>query len=135
MEGRISMDSIFLYAIIIQEKDNRWTYESPQFSSIHGEASTVEAVYTEAKEALEQLIYERIINQEAIHPQPVDWEAKQSVLIGLSTNEVIRKYGTKPVKKMVSLPSWLSYQADKEGLSLSKVLQAALKEKLKRKDG
>ncbi|EAC6450082.1 hypothetical protein AR000_15065 [Listeria monocytogenes] len=55
------------------------------------------------------------------------------MLIGLSTNEVIRKYGTKPVKKMVSLPPWLSYQADKEGLSLSKVLQAALKEKIEKK--
>lgn len=36
---------------------------------------------------------------------------------------------------MVSLPTWLSYQGEKEGLSLSKVLQEALKERLNRNEG
>ena len=37
-----------------------------------------------------------------------------------------RKIDTKVVRKNVSLPSWLNYEADKAGINVSRVLQEAL---------
>ncbi|MCL2812706.1 MAG: hypothetical protein FWD25_12575 [Clostridia bacterium] len=42
----------------------------------------------------------------------------------------MRRQDERPVKKTVSLPSWLAESADRAGLSLSKVLQESLKEHL-----
>ena len=40
--------------------------------------------------------------------------------------EYRRKIDTKVVRKNVSLPSWLNYEADKAGINVSRVLQDAL---------
>lgn len=40
--------------------------------------------------------------------------------------EYRRKIDTKVVRKNVSLPSWLNYEADKAGINVSRVLQEAL---------
>ena len=44
--------------------------------------------------------------------------------------EYRRKIDTKPVRRNVSLPSWLNYAADAAGLNVSRVLQEALMETL-----
>ena len=41
-----------------------------------------------------------------------------------------RKYDKRTVKKNCTLPSYLSYEAEKQGINFSKVLQDALIEKL-----
>lgn len=41
-------------------------------------------------------------------------------------NEYRRRIDTKVVRKNVSLPSWLNYEADKAGINVSRVLQEAL---------
>lgn len=40
--------------------------------------------------------------------------------------EYRRKVDTKVVRKNVSLPSWLNYEADRAGINVSRVLQEAL---------
>lgn len=42
-----------------------------------------------------------------------------------------RKYDKKTVKKNCTIPSYLNYEAEKQGINFSKVLQDALIEKLK----
>ena len=47
-------------------------------------------------------------------------------LVDADVNEYRKKIETKPVRRNVSLPSWLNYAADMAGINVSKVLQEAL---------
>ncbi|MBC2261220.1 hypothetical protein HCB45_06380 [Listeria sp. FSL L7-0091] len=126
------MSDILLYPITVKRKEEQWFYHSSQFPEIKGSSSDLESLYLTAKEQLEKNLYQLLLNRKS--DVPVSWEKghEKVVIIAVSAGEILQKYGSTPVKKMVSIPSWLSYQAEKEGLSLSKVLQEALKEKLKR---
>jgi predicted RNase H-like HicB family nuclease len=46
------------------------------------------------------------------------------------TNEYRQKNDTRAVKKTLSLPAWMADQAEQSGLSLSQVLQEALRERM-----
>lgn len=89
----------------------------------------------ESKEELEKIIYQQLINNINVKPDPWKWEERTALIVEIEVKAVLEKYGSTPIWKMVSLPTWLSYQAEKEGLSLSKVLQEALKERLNRNEG
>lgn len=47
-------------------------------------------------------------------------------MIALDMDSYALKYGEKSVKKTLSIPAWMNTQAEKYGLSCSKVLQDAL---------
>lgn len=47
-------------------------------------------------------------------------------MVDVDLSEYRRKIDTKVVRKNVSLPSWLNYEADKAGINVSRVLQEAL---------
>ena len=47
-------------------------------------------------------------------------------IVDVDLVEYRRKIDTKVVRKNVSLPSWLNYEADKAGINVSRVLQDAL---------
>ena len=51
-------------------------------------------------------------------------------LIAADLEEYRRLQDTTAVRKNVSIPAWMSYRAEKAGLSLSSVLQTALKQEL-----
>lgn len=129
------MDKVFLYPIFVQEQNDSWVYENPQFENVQGTAATIEKVYVESKEELEKIIYKQLINNINVKPEPWKWEERNALIVEIDVKKVLEKYGSTPIRKMVSLPTWLSYQAEKEGLSLSKVLQEALKERLNRNEG
>lgn len=129
------MDKVFLYPIFVQEKNGLWVYDNPQFENLQGTAATLEKVYVESKEELEKIIYQQLINNISVKPDPWKWEERNTLIVEIDVKEVLEKYGSTPIRKMVSLPTWLSYQAEKEGLSLSKVLQETLKERLNRNEG
>lgn len=129
------MDKVFLYPIFVQEKNGLWVYDNPQIENLQGTAATLEKVYVESKEELEKIIYQQLINNISVKPDPWKWEERNALIVEIDVKEVLEKYGSTPIRKMVSLPTWLSYQAEKEGLSLSKVLQETLKERLNRNEG
>ncbi len=47
-------------------------------------------------------------------------------LVDIDSAEYRRKIDTRTVRKNVSLPSWLNYEAEKAGINVSRVLQEAL---------
>ena len=51
-------------------------------------------------------------------------------LIDVDIDVYRRRMNTKAVRKNVSLPAWLSEEADKENINVSRVLQEALMDKL-----
>jgi len=52
-------------------------------------------------------------------------------LVDVDFYEYRRKNDMKTVKKNCTIPSWLSYEAEKAGINFSATLQAALKQELK----
>lgn len=55
-----------------------------------------------------------------------DYTTGLLTMVDVDTTEYRRKIDTKVVRKNVSLPSWLNYEADKAGINVSRVLQEAL---------
>lgn len=51
-------------------------------------------------------------------------------LVDIDSEEYRRKIDTKMVRRNVTLPSWLNYEAENAGLNVSRVLQEALKNTL-----
>ena len=47
-------------------------------------------------------------------------------LVDADITEYRRKLDTKPVRRNVSLPGWLNYEAEKAGVNVSRILQEAL---------
>lgn len=52
-------------------------------------------------------------------------------IISVNVAEYAEKHFNKAVKKMVTIPQWMADAADRKNLKLSKILQEAIKEKLK----
>ena len=51
-------------------------------------------------------------------------------LVDIDFKEYRRKYDNRTVRKNVSLPSWLNYEAERAGVNVSRILQEVLKNKL-----
>lgn len=51
-------------------------------------------------------------------------------MVDVNTAEYRRRIDTKPVRRNVSLPSWLNYEVNEAGINVSRFLQDALVEKL-----
>ncbi len=64
-------------------------------------------------------------------PSAVADDQATVALIDVDTFTYRQETDTKAVRKNVSMPAWLSYMADKQGVNCSQVLQEALKKELK----
>ena len=57
-------------------------------------------------------------------------DGERVMLIQIDTEDYLRRTETKAVRRTVSIPSWMDQIAQKRGISLSKVLQDALKSQI-----
>lgn len=125
----------YLYPFFVAQEKTKVTIAFPDFPDIQATAKSLDAVYAVAIEALSKHLYTLWMADEVL-PTPSDWESlaipsgSRPFLASIAQQVVLDTYGSKPVKKMVSIPSWMHVQAEHAGLSLSKVLQQALKERL-----
>ena len=98
----------------------------------------MESAIEMARDAISLTIVSREDNQESI-PEPTrmaDVDISRgtfsqlgesfSSLVDTDVDEYRKKIETKPVRRNVSLPSWLNHAADISGINVSKVLQEAL---------
>lgn len=60
----------------------------------------------------------------------IDFTKGILTLVDVDFSEYRRKMDQKSVRKNVTLPSWLNWEAEQAGLNVSRVLQEALMEKL-----
>ena len=89
-----------------------------------------------AKDALALMVYTNY--EETGNPAPSSTPINELKLkknefatyIACDTAECRRKFGSKAVKKTLTIPEWLNDAAMKENINFSQVLQDALKEKL-----
>lgn len=126
----------FYCAVIQKDEDGYYFVEFPDLNSCFTQGNTLEEACYMAEDVLGEWISTNEMLGNLI-PEPTDI----TVVIKNHPNDIVNMFGyddiewkkthsTKAVKKMVSIPEWLDTLATQQGLSLSKVLQAALKKEL-----
>lgn len=119
-----------VYPAIFHREDGYWV-EFPDLIGCQSCGSTIEETMEMAEEALGLFLADLAENNKAF-PEASDI-AFLSVddgfanYVGVDVDKYRRN--TKAVKKTLSIPAWLAEEAEREHVSLSKVLQDGLKEK------
>jgi len=87
-----------------------------------------------AKDAVEMWLWHAENNRESIPKASNSLtvaEEETFTLIAADTDEYRRASDTRAVKKTLSIPSWLNYQAEKANAPFSQILQQGLKDYLR----
>lgn len=120
-----------IYPAIIHEEDGYWI-EFPDLEGCQTCGQTLEETMGNAQEALGLYLVSLTENSQTI-PTPssiasISADGGQTTYI--STDMNLYRRDTRAVKKMLSIPAWLAKEAEEKNISLSKVLQDALKDQL-----
>ncbi len=120
-----------VYPAIFHEEDGYWV----EFPDLHGcvtEGNTIEEAMSMAQEALGLwLVSQMEMGNELPSPSGItDIHADDGIVTYVSTDVDAYRRDTRAVRKMLSIPAWLAKEAEAKNISLSKVLQDALKEQL-----
>lgn len=119
-----------VYPAIFHEEDGFWV-EFPDLSGCNTCGRTLEETMELAQEALG--LYLATLAEEGLDiPQPSPLaEIKTDGFVSYVTTDMDKyRRNNKAVKKTLSIPAWLAEAAEKNNLSLSKVLQDGLKARL-----
>lgn len=122
---------IKVYPAIFHKEDGYWV-EFPDLKGCLTEGDSLGEAMEMAREALGLYLVSLIEHDDEI-PAPsniADVKAEDGEVIYISTDIDVYRRDTKAVKKMLSIPAWLAKEAEAKNISLSKVLQDALKEQL-----
>ena len=121
---------------IIMSKSEKWIIVSIPDFNINTPGTDYADAIENARDAIGLMGIDMEDEKEAI-PQPSapDQVAKTAdsdliTLVDVDFLEYRRKNDLRTVRRNVSLPSWLNEEAEKAGLNVSAVLQAALKQEL-----
>ncbi len=128
----------FVYPVIIRKTEDE--EEVPYFVKLPDFESATQGVdLADALFMAQDLLCCRILDYEdegrelptASNVDALEREAGDIVtLVAADMNEYRKSIDMTAVRKNVSLPAWMSYEAEKAGLSLSAVLQEGLKREL-----
>ena len=120
-----------VYPAIIHEEEGYWV-EFPDLSGCFTNGNTLEEAMEMAREALGLHLVD-LVERGMELPAPskiADISASDGHTTYVSTDMNAYRRDTHAVKKMLSIPAWLAKAAEENNISLSKVLQDALKEQL-----
>lgn len=122
------MDYIYP-AIFEQNSDNSFTITYPDLPGCISEGKSLGNAIDMAHSALTQWI-EYLLDEKETIPAPSNIK-----ILNPSSNQFVNLIRTelrdnRAVRRTVSIPGWLDIKASDAGISLSKVLQDALKERL-----
>jgi len=121
-----------VYPAIIHKESGYWM-EFPDLSGCFTNGDTMEELMEMAQEAM-GLYLSALIEDGTPLPDASDLSAISApegcVTTYVSTDVDAYRRDTRAVKKMLSIPAWLAKEAESRNISLSKVLQDALKEQL-----
>ena len=128
---------IYVYpAIFTPEEGGAYSIHFPDIENCFTCGDDIEDGMIMAQDALALMVYTNY--EETGEPAPTSTPIEKLKLengefasyIVCNTTECRRKFGTKAVKKTLTIPEWLNDAATKEHVNFSQVLQEALKEKL-----
>ena len=127
------MSKVTYIALVEKSSDGWYAITFPDLPGAHAQAQTLEDAAPEAKAALESFLYAASLVNEPVSPPSeaiASAPGQMHVIVTADMDAYKRMQDTKPVKKTVSLPTWMANGADRAGLSLSKVLQDSLRSRL-----
>lgn len=119
-----------VYPAIFHEEDGFWV-EFPDLDGCNTCGGTLEETMELAQEALG--LYLATLAEEGLKipsPSPIKDIKTDGLVSYVSTDMDKYRRNNKAVKKTLSIPQWLADEAEKNNLSLSKVLQEGLKTRL-----
>lgn len=124
------------YAAIFEPGDNKVYVSFPDLPGCVTSGKDVSDAYDMAVDAANLWLTSAVEDQNEPAPKATPIEQVEysdgswAMLIQVDTDEYMKKTETKAVRRTVSIPSWMDQIAQKRGISLSKVLQDALKEQI-----
>ena len=125
----------YVYPAIFTEDEDGYSVRFPDVDGCFTSGRSLQEALEMAEDALSLMLYDMEESGEAIPAasgvNSVQTEPGEFVsLIGCDTLAYRKRYGSKAVKKTLSIPSWLNEAAEKAGVNFSNVLQDALKQQL-----
>lgn len=125
------------YPAVFHKEDNSFWVEFPDLDGCLTQGTSLEEAYAMSKEALGLYLdtTEDLFNTDFKTPSKLEDVIKSFpnevvMLVEFNSLEYDKWAKSKPVKKTLSIPSWLNDEAIKHGLNFSQILQEALKDKL-----
>ncbi len=125
----------YVYPAIFTEDEDGYSVRFPDVDGCFTSGRSLQEALEMAEDALCLMLYDMEESGEAIpaasgvnnvQTEPGEFAS----LIGCDTLAYRKRYGSKAVKKTLSIPSWLNEAAEKAGVNFSNVLQDALKQQL-----
>ena len=135
MKGDKMRDKTLAYPVIlIPAEEGRYSVEVPDLK-IHTQGESIEDALFMAKDAIEMMgVYLQDVGEPIPDPSDINTIRKGKddikTLVLVNVDEYRRATEKKMVRKVLSIPSWLNFEAEKEGINFSAMLQEALKLKL-----
>lgn len=122
-------------AVFTEESDGRYSIHFPDLVGTNSQGDDLVDAFDMAKDSLEFYIARRERDGEAIPKassvSDISVEKNQTIaLIEGDTDVYHKEWGSKSVKKTLTIPGWLNARAEAAGVNFSQTLQEALKEKL-----
>lgn len=125
-----------LYAAIFERGDDKVYVSFPDLPGCITSGKDMTEAYEMAVDAANLWMTSTVedLNEPVPEATPIERikypDGAQVMLIQIDTEEYLKRTETKAVRRTVSIPSWMDQIAQKRGISLSKVLQEALREQI-----
>lgn len=125
----------YVYPAIFAKDEDGYSVRFPDVDGCFTSGKDLQEALEMAEDALCLMLYDREESGETIPAASAVTEVQTEPgefvsLIGCDTLEYRKRYGSKAVKKTLSIPSWLNEAAERAGVNFSNVLQDALKQQL-----
>lgn len=120
-----------IYPAIFHKEDNAYWVEFPDLEGCNSCGDTLEETMENAQEALGLYLVALLESgQELPTASDIKDVVSDDTTSYVSVDIDRYRRSTKAVKKTLSLPEWLAVEAEKQNISLSKVLQEGLKSRM-----
>ena len=137
MKEKKTKSSVYIYPAIFTPEDNgAFSIRFPDIEGCYTSGDDIDSGIEMAQDALSLMLYSSYEEQDK--PVPDSTPISDIVLsngefiayITCDTMNYRKKFGTRSVKKTLTIPEWLNDAAVKERINFSQVLQDALMDKL-----
>lgn len=126
----------YVYPVVFtQDSDGSYMACAPDLPGMVTCGRSIEEAVDMATDACEMWLWDAEKKKEVI-PHASDLksisveEGQQVALILADTDAYRRRTDSHAVKKTLTIPAWMAYQAEEAGLGLSQLLQEAIRQKL-----
>jgi len=125
----------YVYPVIIYPDDDKIAVTVPDLPGCHTFGDDIADALDMAKDAIEMWLW-NAENTEIEIPdasEKIEVDTKKNEILSLvvaDTDEWRKAHETRAIKKTLSIPAWLNYQAEKANAPFSQILQQGLKEHL-----